>query len=165
MSNVLDALIEALEKTSNIYLVVDEVAEKFIAERDRKNLDYDADLIELLELAKQEIKQDYTSCPVDSNGETIHVGDMLSGIGEVYGVSETMVFAGSLIFDDDIEQPLISSYIASGQTKCDAEFTRALIELVQDARGFESRDDAALVAKHIDAIQKAMVGEASNAVG
>ena len=164
MSNVLDALIEALEKTSNIYLVVDEVADKLIAERDKKSR-YEADLIELLELAKQEINQDYTPCPVDSKGETIHVGDMLSGIGEVYGVSETMVFAGSLIFDDDIEQPLISSYIASGQTKCDADFTRALIELVQDARGFESRDDAALVAKHIEAIQEAMVCEAANAVG
>lgn len=161
MSNVIDALIEALQKESNIYMVVDDVADKFLDDRGARYKGYADELLALLKLAKQ----DCTPCPVDSNGETIHVGDMLSGIGEVYGVSETMVFAGSLIFDDDIEQPLISSYIASGQTKCDAKFTRALIELVQDARGFESRDDAALVAKHIDAIQEAMVGEASNAVG
>ena len=164
MSNVLDALIEALEEESNVYMVVEDFADKFL-DKSGGFPGYAAELTELLKLAKHDLTKDYTPCPVDSNGETIHVGDMLSGIGEVYGVSETMVFAGSLIFDDDIEQPLISYYIASGQTKCDADFTRALIELVQDARGFESRDDAALVAKHIDAIQEAMVGEASNAVG
>ena len=162
MSNVLDTLIEALHKCANLYTVVDDVADKYI---DEKNHTYQADLIELLELAKQDIAQNYTPCPADSKGETIHVGDMLSGIGEVYGVSETMVFAGDLICDSKIEQPLIRVYIASGQTKCKANLTRALMALVQDARGYESRDDAALVAKHIEAIQETMVCEASNAVG
>ena len=164
MNNVLDALIEALEKESNVYIVIEDVANKFL-DKSGGFPGYAAEFTELLELAKNNLTKDYTPCPVDSKGEAIHVGDMLIGIGEVYGVSETMVFAGDLKIDIDDAQPLIKTYIASGQIKCNDPLVHVLMKLVRDARGYESRDDAALVAKHIEAIQEAMVGEASNVVG
>lgn len=63
------------------------------------------------ELASQvmfEVNRSYQLCPLDANGEPIHVGDYLDTIGRVQAIGDDMVCAGELINSD--EPPYFSGY-------------------------------------------------------
>lgn len=118
----------------------------------------------LMVKALEQREERFLEYPRDADGNVVHIGDILSTVGEVVGIStNNLIFAGKrLTFTNGDGSELVgyATWLSDIHVKQNTKLTEALRELIIDVRGYESIDDSDLIQDHIEAIK-----DACNAVG
>ena len=120
---------------------------------------YSTMLHTLMVKALDQREERFLEYPRDAEGNLVRIGDMLSEVGEVVGIStDNKIFAGESFTvkqKDGSELVTHAFWLSDLHTKRNPNLTEALRKLLIDARGYESIDDASLIQDHIQAIEDA----------